>query len=123
MTQSLPLRPHKALPRAARVDTRVSWQRRLWSELIIRSWWVWSFALLCAAGYQIASQHQQLIIAELEERYQALDRQKRGALEEGERLLAQIGSQSDPVWIEQVLMRGLGVVPEGQTKVYFEGPS
>ena len=32
----------------------------------------------------------------------------------------QVMSQSDPNWIGLTLIRVLGVVPEGQTKVYFK---
>jgi hypothetical protein len=35
-------------------------------------------------------------------------------------LKLQISSQSDPAWIELTLMNQLGVVPEGQMKVYFK---
>ena len=34
-------------------------------------------------------------------------------------LLLQIQSQSDPAWVEMVLKRNLGMVREGQVKVYF----
>ena len=34
-------------------------------------------------------------------------------------LMLQIQSQSDPAWVEMVLKRNLGLVPEGQVKVYF----
>ena len=40
-------------------------------------------------------------------------------LEEKEDLKLQINSQKDPAWIELTLMKGLGLVPEGQLKVYF----
>lgn len=36
------------------------------------------------------------------------------------RLERQVMSQSDPNWIELTLIRVLGVVPEGHTKVYFK---
>lgn len=35
-------------------------------------------------------------------------------------LMQQINSQSDPLWIERVLMKGLGLVPEGQKKILFK---
>jgi len=43
------------------------------------------------------------------------------AFEKGQHreLLEEIASQEDPAWIERVLIRRLGVVPEGQTKVVF----
>ena len=42
------------------------------------------------------------------------------AAAERDELLRQLHSQSDPEWIELVLMKRLGLVPEGQIKVYFE---
>lgn len=36
-----------------------------------------------------------------------------------EYLLRQINSQNDPAWIELVLKKELGLVPEGQQKIYF----
>jgi hypothetical protein len=38
---------------------------------------------------------------------------------EHDRLLAQVESQNDIDWIELTLMRELGMVPEGQKKVFF----
>lgn len=46
--------------------------------------------------------------------------QKVEALRKKENLERQIMSQSDPNWITLTLIRVLGVVPEGQTKVYFK---
>lgn len=34
-------------------------------------------------------------------------------------LKRQIKSQNDPAWIELILKRDLGLVPEGQIKIYF----
>lgn len=36
-----------------------------------------------------------------------------------EYLSRQINSQSDPSWIEMVMKKELGLVPEGQVKIYF----
>lgn len=38
---------------------------------------------------------------------------------EKEYLTRQINSQSDPAWIEMVMKKELGLVPEGQVKIYF----
>lgn len=38
---------------------------------------------------------------------------------EMEDLALQIRSQQDPAWVEMVLLRELGVVPEGWLKVHF----
>jgi hypothetical protein len=56
----------------------------------------------------------------LERRLQALEEEKRVAILEKEDLLLQIESQSDPAWIDLTLKRRLGMVPEGERKVYFE---
>jgi len=40
-------------------------------------------------------------------------------LADREELRAQIQSQSDPAWVEMILMRELGVVPEGWLKIHF----
>jgi hypothetical protein len=49
-----------------------------------------------------------------------LQRQKEQALAEQKDFQLQVNSQSDVHWIELTLMGGLGLVPEGQIKVYFE---
>ena len=48
-----------------------------------------------------------------------LQQQKTHALQHQQQLLLQIHSQSDPKWIEMLLKRELGMVQEGQVKVYF----
>lgn len=48
-----------------------------------------------------------------------LQQQKKEALSLREDLILQVNSQSDPAWVELVLMKGLGLIPEGQTKVFF----
>ena len=51
--------------------------------------------------------------AVLTQRIDAVQREK-GQLE------LEIASLDDPEWVEQILKRKLGVVPEKQTKVYFK---
>lgn len=48
-----------------------------------------------------------------------LQLEKEKALATQKVLLKQMNSQSDPAWIELVLKRELGVIPEGETKVLF----
>ncbi|HEY5260120.1 MAG TPA: hypothetical protein VIJ46_05665, partial [Rhabdochlamydiaceae bacterium] len=59
-------------------------------------------------------------VAELKERLYDLELKRQCVLEVKDDLELQIRSQSDPEWIQMTLMKGLGVVPEGQTKVYFK---
>lgn len=48
-----------------------------------------------------------------------LEKEKGAALKAHSDLLLQIQSQADPAWVEMVLKRNLGMVREGQVKVYF----
>jgi hypothetical protein len=70
-------------------------------------------------GYEQAFYHWKNEYFRLKRRSEIIQEQKNQALLLRERLLLQINSQSDPEWIELVLMQGLGLVPEGQTKAYF----
>lgn len=59
----------------------------------------------------------------LHSQYIDLQREYKRAISQKENLLLQINSQSDPEWVELTLMKGLGLVPDGQTKVVFVDPS
>lgn len=52
---------------------------------------------------------------------QEMEKAKCLANDEMEYLELKIASQEDPAWIEMILMRDLGVVPEGYLKVHFTG--
>jgi len=56
----------------------------------------------------------------LKAKVEVLENQLCAALEKREDLLLQINSQSDPAWTEILLKKHLGMVPSGQTKVYFK---
>ncbi len=49
-----------------------------------------------------------------------LELEMQSALLEKETLALRLASQSDPAWIEQVLLRQMGVVPEGFLKIHFK---
>ncbi len=59
-------------------------------------------------------------IAELRFRLSEMEKISLLANQEKEELAHQIASQSDPAWIELVLLREVGVVPEGFLKVHFK---
>lgn len=65
-------------------------------------------------------QKKTLVAKALQEHLEALHYQKGQLLEEHEDLVLQIHSQSDPAWIQLTLMKGLGLVPDGQMKVFFQ---
>jgi hypothetical protein len=58
-------------------------------------------------------------IANMDKRWKIMEKEKELALIAKEDLLMRLHSQSDPNWVEMVLMKELGVVPEGKMKVHF----
>lgn len=51
-----------------------------------------------------------------------LERAKDVEQEQQNALALQLKSQSDPAWVEMVLIRELGLLPEGQRLVLFKKP-
>lgn len=82
--------------------------------------WVLAFCLATTFAYSQAIQSKKTTIRELSFRLQEMDKEKTVALQEKEELHLRIASQDDPAWVEMVLMRDLGVVPEGWLKVHFQ---
>lgn len=89
-------------------------RREVWSW-----WWVFSFMALCFTSYAHASKKKIEECERLHGKVEELTRIRDRALLEKEGLLLEIQSQSDPQWIQMVLMRKLGLVPEGQKKIVF----
>ncbi len=81
--------------------------------------WVLVFISICGIVYSNAASKKNEILSVLDQHLDALEIEKATLIEEKEDLLLQINSQSDPNWIQLTLMKGLGLVPEGQLKVYF----
>jgi hypothetical protein len=84
-----------------------------------RWWWVVSFCLLTASVYLHFINEKKNQIDQLSSRLSSMKSERTLASQERESLRLQIHSQSDPSWIEMILMRDLGVVPEGWIKVHF----
>ena len=88
-------------------------------EILFKSWWVFLFCLACFALYENGMQRQLRDYAALEEKLQILEVVRASELDTMEDLHLQVNSQSDYCWQELTLMKVLGLVPEGFTKVYF----
>ena len=88
-------------------------------NFIGQSWWVILFIFICSIVYSHASHKKNEVVATLDNQLGTLMIEKDALLQEKEDLLLQINSQSDPAWIQLTLMKGLGLVPDGQLKVYF----
>lgn len=93
---------------------------RIVEEMFLRSWWVILFMILCYMFFEQSLKHRDIEYVKLYHQLVDLRLARKLALAEQEKLLMHINSQSDPAWIELTLMRGLGLVPEGQVKVYFQ---
>ena len=85
----------------------------------MESWWVALVLFVIAALYVQGVAKKERAIDRLSSRLASVDASYASALREKKNLVEEIASQSDPEWVEMVLMRKLGVVPEGQTKVHF----
>lgn len=69
--------------------------------------------------YERGLKQRERDFAKLSFHYATLQQEKKDAETLKEDLLMQINSQSDPAWVELTLMKGLGLVPEGQKKAIF----
>lgn len=87
---------------------------------IFRNWWMVVFFSFLFLFFWQNSRKTGLIAADLENKLACVVREIGMVTEEKEDLVLQLQSQQDPEWIELVLKRSLGLIPEGQTKVYFE---
>jgi hypothetical protein len=75
---------------------------------------------LCAGYYYQFIRPKNKEIQALQYRLRELEKEKDHLSCEKEDLKLRIESQNDPAWIEMVLMKELGVVPEGYVKVHFQ---
>jgi len=89
-------------------------------EFFLSWWWVISFVLICFVSYMQVSEKKMASFDKLTLRLDDLKTKREHMLREKADLMQQINSQSDPLWIERVLMKGLGLVPEGQKKILFK---
>lgn len=92
---------------------------KILEEIVLHSWWVILLSILCYMWFEYESKKQEKTFLDLSNRLMELKYEKIHAQKELERLRKQINSQSDPAWVELTLIKGLGLVPEGHTKIYF----
>lgn len=82
----------------------------------------WFFLFLAGASFFYFQQmhKKEKLYQSLVQRKIQLEKERAFVLTEKQELEYRLKSQSRPEWIEMVLMRSLGLVPEGQIKVYFK---
>lgn len=83
-------------------------------------WWVLAFCLLASIVYVPAMKNRKALLGELSFRFSEMEKEKRLVLQEKEELAQRIASQDDPAWVELVLLREMGMVPDGFLKVHFK---
>lgn len=91
-----------------------------YERLFRGSWWFLSAIVLCYLVYSHGMERKLATYERLHSRLEALSVEKERALDERSDLLLQIESQSDPEWVRMTLMKELGMVPDGQVKVFFK---
>ncbi len=89
-------------------------------ESFHRYGWIALFWAICFGFYSQAMYKKSKTYSELQEKILDLESLKIRLKSEHENLALQIQSQNDPEWIEMILKQRLGVVSEGQMKVYFK---
>lgn len=85
-----------------------------------KNWWVFLFCAATVLAHVHFFKEKTAAICLLNGRLQEMEKEKELAFQKREALHLRIASQSDPAWIEMILMRDLGVVPEGFLKVHFK---
>jgi len=93
---------------------------KIFEFILLKAWWVVLFLLICYIGYDIGIKKRNKAIFNIKCKYDTLLKEKQIALNQKEELRLRLQSQSDPAWIELVLMKELGVVPENKIKVHFK---
>lgn len=88
-------------------------------NFLFKCWWLILFCLLCGLLYEQGRKKIDLEYKKLYNEYVQLQAIKKNKLEIQEELMLKINSQSDPDFVELLLRKELGVVPEGQTKFFF----
>lgn len=92
----------------------------MFRDYFLKFWWVIAFALLCGILYEQGLKQRHENFTRLSTHLQSLRKQKEEAIDIQEDLKARINSQNDPAWIELVLIRNLGLIPEGQQKIFMQ---
>ena len=89
------------------------------SNQFFSNWWVVGFCALCLIGYIEGMKSRSLMAQELKFKISEMEKEVHLSSQENEELSLQLASRDDPAWIELVLLKQVGVVPDGFLKVHF----
>lgn len=90
---------------------------RFWSQ----NFWVITFCVCTMFTYFHFVKDKKAAILQLSRKLQDMVEARDRIEAHKKDLELRLASQDDPAWIEMVLMRDLGVVPDGFIKVHFKG--
>jgi hypothetical protein len=93
---------------------------KVFHPLIIESWWFLLFLSCSLLIYSHIRYRKEMLRNDLQKQIAQLLFEKQEAEFQKAELTAQIRSQNDPAWIEIILKKRLGLVPQGQMKVFFK---
>jgi hypothetical protein len=92
---------------------------RKMTSFINLPWWVY-LTVVVSGLYQVyAAKNHSIFQKGLQNKLTELEEQRVASVQKQEDLRLQIQSQDDPAWVEMVLMRELGLVPDRTRKVFF----
>lgn len=92
---------------------------RLFEEVVLKSWWVYLFLFLCVFAYEQATFAKQKEKHTLLQELTRLTQEKEKVELIQDDLQLQLESLEDMSWVEMILMKGLGLTPEGSVKIHF----
>lgn len=102
-----------------KIVNKVSVRKLIFQELC-RSWWVFLMLILIAMLYAKTHQLKNDKIQKLASRLNELEEEKLIASATKDQLLLEVASLNDPDYIEMLLIKNMGVIPEDAIKVRFK---
>lgn len=97
-------------------------KKRVLDELLVRSWWVYAFIIINVVIFGVVLKQANHKYLKLKRTYVELNQNKQLLEKSKQRLSFQINSLEDQKSVELILKKELGLVSDGQTKVYFVNP-
>lgn len=95
-------------------------QKSSFDKIFLKVWWVPLFFIACFLFFEQGQKKRKSEYELLAGRLNELQMEKEVLLEKQNQMKRELNSQSDPAWVELTLMKVLGMVPEGQKKVFFQ---
>lgn len=90
---------------------------------LVKSWWVFGFFVFVYILGLKSFKAKETLMLGLQRQVAFLTEQKDSAFKKKINLQQQIASQQDSAFVEMILMKKLGVVPEGHVKICFKKSS